>query len=179
MKHRVKNSLREMARHVGLTVKFVSYFDDQTHGKLIARERRILINANKPRTEHIYTLLHELGHYWLHVLNRAERRTPWYLEIHWQNKFLSKMTRTVRRYLRFIFNKQDGLEWEADLWALCAFYYLAKHIGCKKDFTAFLRNHPEKRHMYWLISVVATWHNVKACYKFARQKMRELNASGT
>jgi len=62
MKYTTKNILRELAKQLGLNVKFVHYFANNTHGKLLPHEKRILINANKPRYEHVYTLLHEVGH---------------------------------------------------------------------------------------------------------------------
>ena len=103
MKVKAKNTLREMARYLGIQVKFVSYLADDVHGKLIPREKRVLINASKPRTEHIFTLLHELGHFVLHYQNFPRKYHPWYLEIHWKNKFLAKQSSFARRCLRFYF----------------------------------------------------------------------------
>ncbi len=151
-----------MAKHLRLKVCYVSYFDDKTHGKLLPREKRILINANKPRTEHIYTMLHEIGHYLLHFKNPPKKHHPRVLDINWKIERLTKLCSKIRRMIRFQFNKVDGKEWEADLWAVCAFFYLAKHFGYWKDFLAFVKNHPEKKAIYCLTAYGAAQVELKA-----------------
>jgi hypothetical protein len=161
MKRSTKNTLRAMAKHFGLTVKFVSYFGDDVHGKLLPRERRILINANKPRCEHTFTLLHELGHFVVHVLNPGRKYDPRLLDVSWPVAFLEKFASRVRRQLRFLFNKQSGKEWEADLWAMCAFVHVAKHIQCHDELCAFLQRHPEKLGMFFFTATGAAWAGLK------------------
>ena len=84
MKHRKKNLLRDMAKHLGLKIVFVSYFTNDVHGKLLPREKRILINAHKPRYEHTFTLLHEIAHYLLHFKNFTRKRHARFLDINWK-----------------------------------------------------------------------------------------------
>jgi hypothetical protein len=150
MKHKTKNILREMAKHLGLKVVFVSYLSADVHGKLMAREKRILINAAKPRYEHVYTLLHELGHFLLHFKSCLPNRYyPWYLNRRWKIDAIAALASRVRRHIRFMFHKQSGKEWEADLWAMCALIYLRKVTG-RSYLTAFLNRHPEKTRVFFL-----------------------------
>jgi hypothetical protein len=153
MKHRIKNTLREMSQNLGIKVKFVDYLGDDVHGKLFPREKRILINAHKPRCEHIFTLLHEIGHYLVHFQSSPRKHHPRFFDIHWKTEWLANLCSKVRRYFRFIFNKESGKEWEADIWAMCAFIYFAKLIGCRRDLWMFLKRHPEKTSTF-LLSVV-------------------------
>ena len=165
MKRRKKNVLREMARHLRLKVSFVSYFDDQTHGKLIPREGRILINANKPRQEHIFTLLHEIGHFLLHFKNPPMKHHPRLFDIAWKIEWVAKLCSKVRRQMRFIFNKASGKEWEADLWAFCVFIYFVRRVGCRDDLLAFLKRHPEKSGSFFLAVFGVAYSDAKTLIK--------------
>jgi hypothetical protein len=167
MKHRTKNTLRAMAEHIGLKVVFVSHFGDDVHGRLLVREKRILINAHMPRNEHVFTMLHEIGHFIQHVLNPHRKHHPRVLDIRWNIELLEKLSSKIRRHFRFIFNKKSGKEWEADLWAMCAFVYLAKRIGCHDELTSFLNRHPEKRRMYWLVKTAIIYCDCKRCISTA------------
>lgn len=137
------------------------YFDDQTHGKLLVLEKRILINVHKPRVERFYTILHELGHYIIHHLNPPRDYSPGYMRHKWQRDSINKFFKKVRRYLHFIFQCSAGKEWEADLWALCAFWLLAKQSGDKMDLRIFLSNHPEKLQLFALVRIVSGYQSVK------------------
>ncbi|HUZ07102.1 MAG TPA: ImmA/IrrE family metallo-endopeptidase [Candidatus Paceibacterota bacterium] len=161
MKHRKKNILRELARHLRLKVAFVSYFDDQTHGKLLPREGRILINANTPRQEHIFTMLHEIGHFLLHFKNPPRRHHPRLLDIAWKIEWVANFCSHIRRQMRFYLKKASGKEWEADLWALCAFAFLAKHFGFRDELIAFLNRHPEKLWNYRLVKAAVFYCDFK------------------
>jgi hypothetical protein len=153
MKHKTKNTLRAMADHVGLKVKFVSYFGADIHGKLIPHERRILINANKPRCEHIFTMLHEIGHYLNHVLNPHRKHHPRWADLEWKTKWIQNFCAILRRKIRRFFNKESNKEWEADLWAICAFISLSKSADCKDDLCAFIKRHPEKLGLFMLAGI--------------------------
>ena len=165
MKHRTKNTLREMAKHLGLKVCFVSYFDAATHGKLLPRERRILINAHKPREEHYFTLLHEIAHYLLHFKTPQRKRHARIFDFNWKSEWVTKLCSKMRRTLRFCFNKTSGKEWEADLWAMCAFIYLANRPGCRKDLFAFLDRHPEKSGTFFVATLAVAYGDTKTRLK--------------
>ncbi len=161
MKRKTKNMLRAIAKHFGLKIVFVSYFTVDVQGLLLPREKRILINAHQPRCEHIFTLLHEVGHYIRHVLNPHRTHHPRVFEDHWKINFLAEFSMHVRRYYRFIFNRASGKEWEADLWAMCAFICLAKTTGCRSEFSAFLKRHPEKTNVYLLATCGTIYSAIK------------------
>jgi hypothetical protein len=161
MKLRKKNVLREMAGHLRLKISFVSYFDGETYGKLLPREGRILINANMPRQEHVFTMLHEIGHFLLHFKNPHRKHHPRVLDVAGKIEWLAKFCKSIRRQLRFHFSKPVGKEWEADLWALCAFTYLARHYGFREELTTFLNRHPEKIWSYRLVKLAMVYTDCK------------------
>jgi hypothetical protein len=161
MKVRTKNILRDTAKHLGVKIKFVSYLADDVHGKLLPREKRILINANKPRYEHVYTLLHEFAHYLLHFKKRVPRRhCPWYLKFNWKIDAIARIASKLRRFIRFAFNSKAGREWEADLWAMCGLVYL-KRFGGQSDLTAFLNRHTDKKWIYRLAATATVYSETK------------------
>ena len=168
-KHRIKNTFREIARHLGLKVKYVDYLKEDEHGKLLPREKRILINAHKSRNEHIYTLLHEVGHYLLHFKSLPRKHHPRIFDIQWKAAWLARFNSHVRRYFRFIFNKQTGKEWEADVWAMCAFIYFAKRLDCRDELLIFLDRHPEKTTIFLLTAFGTAYIATKQrLHKFGR-----------
>jgi hypothetical protein len=173
MKITTKKVLREMLRQLGIKAKFVHYLADNVHGKLLPREKRILINANKPRDEHVFTLLHETAHYLLHFKRRANRRLcPWYLKLNWKIEAIAVFFSKWRRAVRFAFNTQKGKEWEADIWAMCGLVYLKKFAGFS-DLPAFLARHPEKRRMYWHATAALIYTVVKMRFADAAQLFRK------
>lgn len=165
MKRKTKNILRAMAKHFGLKIVYVSYFPPDIHGQLLPRERRILVNAHQPRYEHIFTLLHEMGHYLQHVLTPRRTFHPRIFDIELKIKFFANVATRVRRYFRFAFNNTSGKEWEADLWAMCAFIHLARAIGCREELLAFVNRHPEKRNVFLLAACGTVYCGIKTRIK--------------
>ena len=168
MKHRIKNTLRGISQHLGIKVKFVDYFGDDVHGKLLPRERRILINARMPRNEHIFTLFHEIGHYLIHFKSLPRKRHPRFCDVKWKADWLARLSSKLRRYFRFIFNREAGKEWEADVWAMCAFVYTARHFGFRDELITFLKRHPEKTQIFLL----AVYGNIYGGTKTTIQNIR-------
>lgn len=78
---------------------------------------------------------------------------------------LARFSSVVRRYFGSQFNKTSGKEWEADLWALCAFVVLAKRTGCWGDLGAFLDRHPELTGRFLLVCVSTAYADVKGQLK--------------
>jgi hypothetical protein len=172
-----KKVLRKMLRQLGIKAKFVHYLAENVHGKLLPREKRILINANKPRDEHVFTLLHEIAHYLLHFKRRANRRLcPWYLKLNWKINAVAAFFSKVRRGVRLSFNCEKGKEWEADVWAMCGLVYLKKFAGFS-DLPAFLARHPEKRRMYWYATAAVAYAGVKMRVAAAAQLFRKARLS--
>jgi hypothetical protein len=165
MKHRTKNTLRAIADYLGLKVKFVSYFGPDVHGKLLPREKRILINAYKPRYEHVFTLLHEIGHFLLHSKNRLRLRYPWFLEIIWRNESVMKLCSKLRRHVRYAANRESRKEWEADAWSFCMLVYLVRRNIGRSELIGFLNAHPEKLRLFFLAVTVNIYCDIKARVK--------------
>jgi hypothetical protein len=161
MKQRKKNILRGMAKHFGLKIVFVDYLKANVYGKLLPREGRILLNACKPRIEHFYTVLHEIGHFLLHFKNPHRKHYPRLLEINWKNEWLIDLCSKVKRILRRRFARESGKEFEADLMAMCLFIPLAKTFGCRDELNQFLEHHPEKFSVFLLAAYGVIYNGVK------------------
>lgn len=128
-----------------------------------------MINAHKPRCEHIFTLLHEIGHFPLHFKNAPRRHHPRIFDIYWQTEWFSRLSSQVRRYFRLFFNSNSGKEWAADLWAFSAFVYLAKPCGCRDELLACLNRHPEEMGRYYLVVVAFLYSRAKTgLWKFPK-----------
>ena len=161
MKRKTKIILRDLAKFFGLKIVFVHYFTDDIYGKLLVRERRILINARKPRSEHTFTLLHELGHYSQHVLRPPRKFHLRILDKSWKAKWLARLSSRARRLFRYSFNKSSGKEWQADVWAMCAFIRVCQITRSTNDFTAFIERHPEKLWQFYLASGSVFYFDIK------------------
>jgi IrrE N-terminal-like domain len=161
MKYTTKQALRVMTKQLRLKVKFVDYFPDDTHGRLIPREKRILVNARKPHYEHVFTILHEIAHYVLHVLKKNLLLMPWYLKRRWESASLAKMIRLLRRYVRFRFSTERSKEKQADLWAFMAFILVAKCAGTSSELRAFVDRHPEKFWIFYSAALAVAYGGIK------------------
>jgi AraC-like DNA-binding protein len=161
----MKKTFRGLAEHLGLKVRYVDYLSDAIHGKLLPREKRILINARKPKDEHLFTLLHEIGHYVVHFKNPRKKYHPKFFDLKWKIGWLARVSSKIRRYYRYIFNMETGKEWEADVWAMCAFVYIARVFGWRGELFKFLTRHPEKRRIYLLAAYSVAYCDTKAKIK--------------
>jgi hypothetical protein len=161
MKHQTKNTLRALAKHIGLKIEFVHYLAGDVYGKLIPREKCVLVNAKRPRYEHIFTVLHEIGHHICHVQNQNRKHYPQLLDRDWRFDGFIWFVSRVKRSMRFWFAKTSGKEWEADLWAFCAFIYFARHLGCRDDLMIFLEHHPEKSELFMLAMAGTLYSDIK------------------
>ena len=113
--------LQDFAKHLGLALKIVGNLADDIHGVLLPDEQTILINASKPRDEQIFTALHEMGHYVIHVQQRHRHYHSRILDLPWKHESMERVCSKIRRHIRFGFGRQQGREWMADLWAMGAF----------------------------------------------------------
>ena len=132
------------------------------HGKLLPREKRILLNARKPRTEHLFTLFHELGHYFVHFKNARRKYPPAIFDLNLRMRWFDYLCRHMRRFYRYRCTRERFREWEADLWAFCAFIVFAKITGCRRELTEFLARHPEKCGTYSIAVLAVAWGGVKS-----------------
>jgi hypothetical protein len=72
----------------------------------------------------------------LHCKRTFKIKTPFYLNIPYENQKVAEIAYLTKRVLR----QQFGREWQADGWALTAYILL----GFSTDFTDFLIRHPRK-----------------------------------
>jgi len=147
----------KLARQLGLKVRLVRYLPQTILGKILPREKRILVNARTPVCEQVFTILHECGHYLLHVQRRVARAYQARLfdrmeAVGW----LEGLAFKFRRVVRFSFKKEK----EADMWAMCAFVAIAPKDG-RALMTAFLENHPEKFRLFLLATASTFYCNWK------------------
>jgi len=101
-----------------------------------------IIDLNQPQHEVIFTFLREISHFTPQFKNPRPLRMPWFINRPFENEILGEAAYKTRRALR----QKLGKEWQADLWALCAYC----QIGCPDDLKLFLKQHPEKRPIYLL-----------------------------
>lgn len=82
---------------------------------------------------------------------------------------LDKIVSRTRRHLRFMFNQENGREWEADLWAMCAFILVAKTCGCQQELKSFANHHPEKLSLMVLAAFGVAYDGIKGRFqRFSR-----------
>ena len=134
-----------------MKVKFVDFFPDDVHGKLLPREKRVLINAHKPRYEHTFTLLHEIGHLVIHFITPHRKHHPRFLEIAWKNEWLDDLCSKGRRIMRRLYSRDTARNGRL-IFGRFALFYLANATGCRDDMLSFLDHHPEK---FWAFMLAA------------------------
>jgi hypothetical protein len=108
-------------------------------------------------------VLHEIGHYLLHVVNPNRKRHPRIFEIDWNIWSIAKLFSHIRRHIRYAFNQEADKEWEADLWAMCAIIYFSgnKRVGCLDELVTFLEHNPDKWQFFLLRCVGMGYQRIK------------------
>jgi hypothetical protein len=148
-------TVRNLAAHFGLSIKYSNDLPDNVSGFLRPERafRMIILNANKSESDHIFTILHEVAHYYLHVRRFHPKRMPWLLTRKWKSKRLRGYARLIKRNASNLLTD----ELEADIWAFCALC----SIGAKNDLRNLSLQYPEK----------AGWGALSAlCFGFIRVK---------
>lgn len=164
--------LRALARDFGVKIVHVHYLGSDVYGKLLPREKRMLINARQPRHEQVFTVLHEIGHYFCHVQNQYRNRYPKFLDRNWKFDGLIEFIARVKRSMKYGFAKTSGKEFEADLWAFCAFIYFTRQLGCQKDLLIFLDRHPEKTRIFLLAMAGTLYSDAKKFLGDAKTRLQ-------
>jgi len=160
MTRKTKQFVRAMAHRLRLRIKYanmtpkVAGFLDPSRAS-----RTIVINANKSKSDHVFTILHEIAHYILHYERSHSMRLPWYLSHQWKSNPMIRLSRTTKRAVSRKFND----EWQADMWATCALL----QIGAADDLQAILKQYPEKIGLVWLCLVGSLYAGVKCRLKRA------------
>jgi hypothetical protein len=174
MKTTTKTLLRQFAAHFGFQIKYVDYFPAHKYGQLLVREKRILINSQQPRYEQIFTFLHEMAHIMMHVRKESRMEQHWFLHHHWNVGSIDRFVSKVRRYVRITFNKESGIEWEADLMAILAFHVISSYGIWEYDLRAFVYHHPEKWRLFLLAVAAIVVTTIKISMKRDFQSLRIL-----
>ena len=98
MTRQTKRTLRALANHYALRIKYastspkVSGFLDPSRAS-----RTIVVNANKSKSEHAFTILHELAHFILHCVRSHRIRLPWYVTRRWKSKRMMHVSKLIKR----------------------------------------------------------------------------------
>ena len=145
MNKRSATILRSLAEHIRVKIKYIGGMPDGFFGFADPRSRTIVINANKPHDEHVFTILHELAHFVLHFDQPYRLFAPRWVERSYKSTFMVENTYKLKRTLR----RRFGREWQADLWALSAFPI----VGTRNDLEAFFDRHPDKIAPFFLAVV--------------------------
>jgi hypothetical protein len=145
MNAEIQKKLVALADEAGMNVESAQNMPPSFCGCQHTQAPIAIIDPNQPQHEQIFTFLHELGHFVLHYKHSHPVRMPWYLNRPYKNEILGEAAYATRRALRL----KLGKEWQADLWAMCLFCQL----GCPDDLKAFLKQHPEKRPLFYLAVV--------------------------
>jgi len=149
-----EQGLSRFAEYFDLQIEYVDDLPDNVPGFLQPGLdlNYILINANKPRSDQVFTIAHELAHYVMHLNRPPKDFAPWYLKIQWENKWLSKFSRMASRWLRLKLTP----EWQADVWAFIFLF----HIGARDDLIAITEMYPKKSGMFWYAALFVTYHGI-------------------
>jgi hypothetical protein len=150
-----------LAAYFGLRIKYVGGLSPKVAGFMIAKT--IVINANKSKSDHAFTIAHEIGHYHLHCKQNYQMPFPRILKRQWKAKRMIRFSKLLNRVLARQFNTEN----QADLWAFCALFY----IGARDDVLAVLEQHPEKATLFWLSVVGCIRANIQRRLKAAARDM--------
>jgi hypothetical protein len=152
---KTKLNVRAAADYYGLKIEYASNLSPKVAGLLVPIEspHTILVNANHSKSDHVFTILHEIGHYILHVERSHRVRLPWYLRRQWQSKRTIRFSRSLRRIQSRIMNP----EMQADAWAFCALL----QFGAIDDAKAICTRYPEKTWMFLLAVAGSIYNRIK------------------
>ena len=117
--------------------------DSQDSGHTVA-----FFDVNLPDSELIYRILHAVRLHHVNLRPPKPLPMPFFVNRPYETEFAGEVAYKTRRALRRFCSK----EWQADLWACCAYY----ELGCPQEFKAFLAEHPEKAKFMWFFKP-AVW----------------------
>jgi hypothetical protein len=155
MTQKTKQFLRQWTADLHLRIKYVSAMSPKVAGFLdpSAGSRTIVVNAGRSKSDHAFTIAHEIAHYILHYKRSHRIHLPWYLTRQWKPNFMIRFSKLIKRLVFRTFNAER----QADLWAIGVLLY----IGATDDLQALLTQHPEKIRWFCLWVVAATFTNIK------------------
>jgi hypothetical protein len=118
MTRKTKQIVRGLADYNDLRIKYVSDLPPTVPGFLDPSKasRTIVVNANRSKSDHVFTILHEIAHHVPHVERSHRARLPWYLTRQWKRQSPMVFSRTIKR----AFFRRFDQERQADFGAFCA-----------------------------------------------------------
>ncbi|HAT8752896.1 TPA: ImmA/IrrE family metallo-endopeptidase [Legionella pneumophila] len=132
--------LNKVAKRCGLKIKFVTFKQDNVDGAFSRKKNEIYVNSSAPLSRKLFTIAHELGHYFLHsdieqdIFLRSDRISSTGDKEKEQaaNWFAAALLMPKKAFL-------DYWEWCSDLDIISemfgvsysAAYYRAKNLGLK------------------------------------------------
>ena len=164
MTRKTKLTIRALAHHLRLRIKYAS-MTPKVAGFLdpSRASRTIVINANKSKSDHVFTILHEIAHFILHFERSHRIRLPSYLTRQWKSKPMMRFSQATKHLV----SRKLNLEWQADMWAICALL----HIGATDDLQAILTQYPEKTGIACLSVVGTIYAGIKSRLKRASRQI--------
>jgi hypothetical protein len=153
MTRKTKLSLRRFAASLGLRIKYVSVLPHKICGFLDPASRTIIVNAKKSKSDHAFTIAHEIAHYVLHTQRLHRIKLPWYLKHQWKSPKMRRFSKlTARVYFRGF-----NVERQADMWAFATLLY----FGAKDDIQVIFNQHPDKRSAFFLCAAACIYTEIK------------------
>jgi hypothetical protein len=161
MTRKTKQLLRDFAASFGLRIKYASGMSPKVSGFLdpSPASRTIVLNATKSKSDHAFTIAHEIGHFVLHCQRSHRIRLPWYLTRRWTHKRIAYSCKLLRR----VFFRSFNFERQADMWAILTLMY----IRATDDLEIILDEHPEKNGSFWLCVIAGAYAGAKLRLKGA------------
>ena len=165
MTRKTKLIVRAVAHHLRLRIKYVSTLSPKVAGFLdpSRASRTIVVNANKSKSDHVFTILHEIAHYILHYERSHRTRLPWYITRQWKSEPMIRFSKLLRRVVSRRFDNES----QADLWAFCALL----QIGAADDALAISAQYPEKNSAFWLSVAASIYAGIKSRLKRAFRRI--------
>jgi hypothetical protein len=147
--------IRVLVDSYGLGIRYVTDLPPNVAGLLVPVQspRTIVVNANGTKSDHAFTILHELAHFILHIERSHRTRFPSYLTRQWKSKRMIRFSKIFQR----VVSRKMGHEPQADAWAFCVLI----QIGAIVDARAICAQHPEKRWMFNLVRVSSLYAGIK------------------
>ncbi len=112
MTRKTKQLLRDFAGGHGLRIKYASGMSPKVSGFLdpSPASRTIVLNATKSKSDHAFTIAHEIGHYILHYRRSHRLHLPWYLTRQWKSRRMVRFSKLITR----VFFRNFNYERQAD-----------------------------------------------------------------
>ncbi len=118
LKPEIQDKLTGIAKSVGLELEFVEGLPVRFYGCQHVEVPLAVINSDQPQCEQIFTILHEIAHYELHCKRTFTIKTR-FSQCCIPSQLLAEIAYRAKRVCG-----QFGREWQADGWALTAYFLL-------------------------------------------------------